>query len=325
MKLATVEAPDGTGPRVAVVADDLVHPLPADLTMRDVVAGGLEQARQHADDARTGDAWSLATVQLLAPLQPTTIRDFVAFHEHVEGVRGAVSGGAGVPDAWYDAPTFYFANPHTVHGPGATAKFPMACESRDLELEVAAVVGKGGRSLNASSARDHIFGYTILNDWSARDLQDREMKVGLGPAKGKDFGNALGPWIVTVDELEPHRDEDGFLSLACSVTVNGDDIGWDLLSNMSWTFETLLAYASRDSWVEPGDLLASGTVGRGCLAELRRRDVDEAPPYLAPGDVVTLTVEGIGSLTNVVGVAAAVPALSPPRLRDSAAARSDRP
>ena len=149
-----------------------------------------------------------------------------------------------------------------------------------------------------------------MNDWSARDVQSREMKVGLGPAKGKDFASSFGPWIVTADELEPYRDADGFLDLWCTVSVNGVEIGRDLLSNMGWTFETMISYASRDSIVRAGDVLGSGTTGHGgCLAELWGRRGRQDPPPLQSGDVVTITVEGIGALTNTVGSAAPVPPL----------------
>ena len=185
-----------------------------------------------------------------------------------------------MPDAWYDAPTFYFTNPHAILGPDDEVCFPGASRARDLELEVAVVVGKPGSSLSVDEAAQHVFGYTIMNDWSARDVQGREMQVGLGPAKGKDFGTTLGPWIVTADELEPYRDADGFLDLWCTVTVNGDEIGRDLLSDMGWTFETHDRLRVSRQRVEPGDVLGSGTVGNGgCLAELwgRRGTAGPAP------------------------------------------------
>ncbi|BBH68842.1 hydroxylase [Actinoplanes sp. OR16] len=256
----------------------------------------------------------LEEVQLLAPLHPASLRDFVAFEEHVEGVRRSIDGTGGVPDVWFDAPTFYFTNPHRIFGPGEAIPFPAASVNRDFELEVAAIAGPG----------ETIFGYTILNDWSARDLQKREMQVNLGPAKGKDFASSLGPWIVTADELEPYK-KDGFLDLWCSVTVNGVEVGRDLLSNMGWTFETMVAYAARDSLVKPGDVLGSGTVGNGgCLAELWGRNGRQEPPPLRDGDVVTLTVEAIGSLTNTVISGKTAEPLPPVRRRDPAKARNER-
>jgi 2-keto-4-pentenoate hydratase/2-oxohepta-3-ene-1,7-dioic acid hydratase in catechol pathway len=257
----------------------------------------------------------LPDVRLLAPLRPASVRDFVAFEEHVEGVRRSVDGSGGVPEAWYDAPTFYFTNPHRIYGPGDDVPFPARSVNRDFELEVAAIAGPDGS----------IFGYTVFNDWSARDLQKREMQVNLGPAKGKDFASSLGPWIVTADELAPYRDGDGFLNLWCTAEVNGAEIGRDLLSNMGWTFETMIAYAARDSRIAAGDVFGSGTVGNGgCLAELWGRNGRQDPPPLRDGDVVTLTVEGIGSLTNTVITGPATDELPPVRRRDPARARAER-
>ncbi|MER5219764.1 fumarylacetoacetate hydrolase family protein [Streptomyces flaveus] len=248
-----------------------------------------------------GPAVPLADVRLLPPLEPPTIRDFVTFEEHVEGVRRSIDKSAGVPEAWYDAPTFYFTNPYAAIGPYDDVPVPPGSQVLDFELEVAAIIGRAGRDLTPEQARDHIVGYTIFNDWSARDLQSAEMKVGLGPCKGKDTATTLGPCLVTADELEPYRDSDGFLRLALTAEVNGEVVGKDLLSNMSWTFEEMVAYASRGTWVRPGDVLGSGTCGNGgCLAELWGVRGKQDPVPLKPGDTVTLTVEGIGSVSNTV-------------------------
>jgi 2-keto-4-pentenoate hydratase/2-oxohepta-3-ene-1,7-dioic acid hydratase in catechol pathway len=178
---------------------------------------------------------------------------------------------------------------------------PPGTQLFDFELEVAVVVGRDGASLSPEEARDHVFGYTVLNDWSARDLQAREMKVQLGPAKGKDSATTLGPWLVTADELEPYRDDEGFLELDLRVSVNDVEIGQDLLSNMGWPFEELISYASRGTVVRAGDVLGSGTCGNGgCLAELWNTRGEAAPPPLRPGDVVEMTVEGIGTIRNRV-------------------------
>lgn len=249
----------------------------------------------------------VSQVRLLPPLQPSSIRDFVTFEEHVEGVRRSVDGVAGVPEQWYAAPTFYFTNPHAVYGPGEDVPMPPGSAALDFELEVGAVIGREGRDLTPEQAREHIVGYTVFNDWSARDLQSAEMKVGLGPCKGKDTATTLGPYLVTADELEPYRDVDGLLRLALTAEINGETVGRDLLSNMSWTFEEMTAYASRGTRVVPGDVLGSGTCGNGgCLAELWGLRGERTPPPLQPGDTVALTVEGIGTLTSTV-VPGAVP------------------
>lgn len=307
------------------VIDDRVVPFPDGLTVAEVLAGGLDAA--HHAFARVGDDLRipLAEVRLLAPLIPAAIRDFVAFEEHVEGISASVDGKSEVVPEWYQAPTFYFTNPHTVLGPGEPVSPPLT-ERLDFELEVAVVVGgvegSDGRNLTPEAAASHIFGYTIMNDWSARDIQSREMKVRLGPAKGKDFGTSLGPWIVTADELAAFLDDDGFLAVRAEVRVNGELIGDDLVSNMGWPFPELVAYSSRNSRVVPGDVLGSGTVGNGgCLGELWGRAGTLAPPPLREGDEVRMTVEGIGELAARVGAAVAGPVVPSARPRSRARTR----
>ena len=298
MRIATVQ--DATGVRCGVVVDDHLFRFPAGTTVLDLLRSGrLREAGEAA--AAADDVVPLAGSRLLPPLEAPSVRDFVAFEEHVEGMVAAAPGNPGVAPEWYAAPTFYFTNPYALIGSGDDVPVPPGCELLDFELEVAAVIGSGGRDLSPEQAREHVVGYTIFNDWSARDLQFREMKVNLGPCKGKDFASTLGPVLVTADELEPYRDAEGFLGLAMTVEVNGREIGRDLLSNMAWPFEELVAHASRGTEVRPGDVLGSGTCGNGgCLAELWGRRGVQDPPPLRPGDVVTMTVEGIGTITNTV-------------------------
>src|SRR6201997_4232737 len=260
MRLATCEV-SGTV-AAGVIGDDGFHPLPDDATILDLVRSGSPPSREAGACSLGQPAVPLTSVRFLPPLEPPTVRDFAAFEEHVEGVAASVAGGAVVPE-WYQAPTFYFTNPYALVGAHDDVPVPPGCKLLDFELEVAAVVGKDGASLTPEQAREHIFGYTVLNDWSARDLQRREMKVNLGPAKGKDSATTLGPWLVTADELEPYRDTDGFLALDLRVSVNGVEIGQDLLSKMGWPFEELVAYASRGTWVRAGDVLGAGTRGPG--------------------------------------------------------------
>ena len=304
MRFATF-AHDGRA-RSGVVTDaTTVRPLPEGTTVLELVRRGLSGLLDAGKQA-TGPEIPLAQVRLLPPLQPPTVRDFVAFEEHVEGVVRSVSGTTGVVDEWYAAPTFYFSNPHTLIGAHDDVAVPPGCALLDFELEVAAVIGREGRTLDNAAAHDAIIGYTIFNDWSARDLQRAEMRVGLGPAKGKDFASTLGPWLVTADEFVDRLDPDGFLPLEMTVAVNEKTIGQDLLSNMGWPFAELVAYASRGSVVRPGDVLGSGTCGNGgCLAELWGRTGSQQPPALRPGDVVSMTVEGIGTIRNQVVAAEA--------------------
>ena len=291
--------------RVAVVEEDgTLYPIPGARSLTELIrSGGGLDALLHAGAATLDvpPGPHVSEVRLLPPLQPPTVRDFVTFEEHVEGVRRSVDGVGGVPEAWYDAPTFYFTNPYALIGAHDDVPVPPGSEVLDFELEVAAVIGREGRDLTPDQARDHIIGYTVFNDWSARDLQSREMQVRLGPCKGKDTAATLGPYLVTADELEQYRDTDGFLRLALTASVNGEVVGKDLLSNMSWTFEEMVAYASRGTVVRPGDVLGSGTCGNGgCLAELWGVRGEQSPPPLKPGDTVTLTVEGIGTVSNTV-------------------------
>jgi 2-keto-4-pentenoate hydratase/2-oxohepta-3-ene-1,7-dioic acid hydratase in catechol pathway len=286
MRLATLRQ------GAAVIDGDAAYLLPTPLD--ELIPLGLSRALEIGSGAKRGKAFAYDEADLLLPYKPPSVRDFVTFESHVEGVRRSVDNASGVPDAWYDAPTFYFTNPHALYGPGVAIPRPVTCRALDFELEVGVVLGAGGSSLTEAEAADAIFGYTIVNDWSARDLQSREMQVGLGPAKGKDFATSIGPWIVTADELPS-------LDLDCRVSVNGLHVGGDLLSNMHWTFPEMIAYASRDSVVLPGDLLASGTTGGGgCLAELWGRSGSHVPPPLEPGDVVSMEVSGIGTLTGTV-------------------------
>ncbi|MGW0755515.1 fumarylacetoacetate hydrolase family protein [Streptomyces sp. NPDC002814] len=300
--------------QAGVVADDQLHPFEHSVDLLDLIVEGEEALRGAGERALTASLpVPLADARLLPPLQPPTVRDYMTFESHVAGV--ARGYGDTVPEEWYAAPAFYFTNPYAMIGAHDDVPVPPGCGRFDFELEVAAVIGRAGRDLTPEQARDHILGYTILNDWSARDLQGREMRVKLGPAKGKDTSTTLGPWLVTADELEPHRDAEGFLDLALTVAVNGDAVGRDQLANMAWTFEEMAAYASRGTWIRPGDVLGSGTCGNGgCLAELWGRNELLEPPPLAPGDSVTMAVEGIGTISNTV-VEGVAPVPLPPARR----------
>lgn len=283
--------------RLAVVAGERVQLLATDTELFELLDADTAQRDRLVARAADGEPRALSEVRLLVPLRPTTLRDFMTFEEHVDGALRML--GRAVPAEWYERPHFYFSNPNAMIGPHDRVVIPPGCARLDFELEVAAIIGRAGSDLTPKQAHDHIAGYTILNDWSARDLQAAEMPVGLGPAKAKDFASTLGPWIVTADELEPFRVDDR-LDLDMRASVNGREIGDDSLANMGWSFEEMVAYASRGTRVLPGDVLGSGTCGAGCLAELwGRRGTMELPPLRA-GDVVTLTVEGIGTLSNTI-------------------------
>jgi 2-keto-4-pentenoate hydratase/2-oxohepta-3-ene-1,7-dioic acid hydratase in catechol pathway len=237
---------------------------------------------------------SIENVQLAAPLpNPTSFRDFVAFETHVKNATKR-SGDTVAPE-WYEMPIFYFSNPNAMKGTGEEVKRPSKCIRLDYELELACVIGKEGKNIKASEAEEYIFGYTILNDWSARDIQMKEMKVLLGPAKGKDFATSIGPWIVTKDELEPYRVGDRF-DIEMTAKVNGEVLSKGNLKDIYYTFGEMIERASEEVTLYPGDIIGSGTVGFGCLMELG----EEVHRWLEPGDVVELTITGLGSLTNTI-------------------------
>ncbi|MFJ8109608.1 fumarylacetoacetate hydrolase family protein [Streptomyces sp. NPDC096132] len=298
MRFATYEY-EGVERAGVVREDGVVHPLPEGVTVLELIEEQrLLEAGAQALSGTRGP--TVDRVRLLPPLAPPSIRDFVGFEAHIEGVSKSLDGLEHVPEEWYRAPNFYFTNPHAGHGAHDDVRVPAGCSVLDFELEVGAVVGRAGRDLTPEQAREHIVGYLVFNDWSARDLQKPEKNLGLGFSKGKDFANTLGPFLVTADEVEDRRDPDGFLDLEMTVTLNGRLIGRDTLANVSWTFEEMVAYASRDAWVRPGDVLGSGTCGWGALAEHWGRLGERVPPPLAPGDEVELTVERLGTLRNRV-------------------------
>jgi 2-keto-4-pentenoate hydratase/2-oxohepta-3-ene-1,7-dioic acid hydratase in catechol pathway len=297
MRIARIQENASAVRTATVAADDTVRVLDAEV---DVVALlGADPLERERLAGRVSAERPLSEVRLLAPVLPPTIRDFSVFEQHLAGVIRNSGPDATVPAVFYESPFCYFTNPHALTGPGDEIAVPPGCERLDLELEVAAVIGTAGRDLSPAQAGAHIAGYTIFNDWSARDLQMAEMRLGLGTCKGKDFANTLGPWIVTADELEPLRDGDR-LALELRAEINGTALGTDSLANMAWSFEELISYASRGTWVRPGDVLGSGTCGYGCLFELWGTEGPDAHPPLGPGDAVALHAEGIGTLQNMI-------------------------
>ena len=227
-------------------------------------------------------------------LRPPSMRDFYAFERHV-GTMWA-RRGAEIPEAWFRLPIFYFSNVSEIRGPGDPVWAPKGSEELDYELEVVALVDTPGRDLDAERAEDVIGGYAILNDWSARDLQRDETTVRLGPAKGKDFATSIGPWLVTPDELADRRSGNGF-DLAMTATVNGAETSSGTWSSVHFSFGQMLARASADVQLRPGDLLGSGTVGGGSLLEIREETLGR---FLQPGDEVVLRIERLGELRSPV-------------------------
>jgi fumarylacetoacetate (FAA) hydrolase len=269
--------------------------LPADM-LSFIEAGEQTWALAEQIARQTQSVWPLNEVGLLAPLsRPNTLRDAYAFETHVKTANR--NRGREVPEEWYEFPVFYFTNPTTIFGPGADIHIPGYTQAMDYELEVAVVIGKAGKNIPVDKASEHIFGFTIMNDWSARDVQRKEMKVGLGPAKGKDFATSLGPWIVTPDELTKFGTErPGVYKLEMTAKVNGKELSRGSWSDMFFSFGQIIARASEEVELQPGDVIGSGTVGTGCLLELTKAE----GPWLKKGDVIDLQVEQLGTLTNKV-------------------------
>lgn len=290
MKFATISTLRHTS-QPALVVEDRVHTLPfAD--MYAVMEVGAERAAKKASK----DSLAMDEVKFLSPLKPFTLRDGYAFEQHVKTANK--NRGREVPQEWYEFPVFYFTNPNAVFGHDDEIPYPHYTDAMDYELEIAAVIGKGGMNIKPEDAPKHIFGYTIFNDWSARDVQRKEMAVGLGPAKGKDFASAFGPVIVTHEALaDRSTGRPGVYDLEMMARVNGRELSRGNFKDMHWSFGEIIARASDSVMLHPGDVIGSGTVGTGCLLELTKFQ----GPWLNEGDVVELEVERIGILRNVVG------------------------
>jgi len=305
MKLVTFES-SGDTPRVgALTADgrgvvDLGAGFASMLSLIDAGERGFQLARERV--GRAERVLPRGDVRLLAPLpEPRQLRDAMCFEGHYrQGIRGmavlragrvlgslAVAvGAARIPRVWYEQPTYYKCNRFSVVGDGADVQWPRGAELMDYEAEVAAVIGRTGKDIPRDRALSHVFGYTLFNDMTARDLQEREMRASLGPAKGKDFdtGNVLGPCIVTADELtDPY-------SLVLEARVNGELWGAGRTSDMHHRWEDLIAYISRNETLYAGEVIGSGTVANGCGLEIGR--------FLPEGALVEISAEGIGTLRS---------------------------
>lgn len=287
---------------VGVVQGDSIYGAPPGTRLLDLLNADGNPLHDAGDRvlSKPHEVVALEHVRLHSPIpDPPTIRDFVTFESHIEGAIKLAGPDEPIPPRWYAAPTFYFTNPYSVLGPEDDVPVPPGAALFDLELEVAAVIGRGGRDIAAADAEQHIAGFCIMNDWTARDLQFAEMEVRLGPAKGKDTSLTLGPVLVTPDELEPYRSGKAY-GLEMTSKVNGVVLGTDQCSSMNWSFAEMIEYASRGTEVRPGDVLGSGTCGGGCLAEFWGRNGLETRAPLRPGDTVEVSVEQLGVLTSRV-------------------------
>jgi 2-keto-4-pentenoate hydratase/2-oxohepta-3-ene-1,7-dioic acid hydratase in catechol pathway len=299
VKWVTYDA--GAGVRTGVLDGETVRGLRPGVGLlalleADALAEAGDTARRAPDEVR-----SLADVRLRAPLpRPPSVRDGLCFLDHLRGCYRALGRSEELHPVWSERPGFYFSNAAAIVGPHDDVPIAPGSQAFDLELEVAAVIGCGGRDLDPATAERHIVGYTLFNDWTARDHQLGDLAQGIGMGKAKDSAVTLGPALVTADELEPFR-RDGRLAPTLSATVNGEEITRGSLDGMDWTFGELLAYVSRGVDLAPGDVIGSGTVPGGCLLEhVDTPDLTGFAGWLRPGDVVSLCGEGLGETRQTV-------------------------
>lgn len=290
MKLCTFRRLSSSTPQVGVVIGEEVFPtrFSSMLELLEVCQNDFSKVES------LSPALSFQEVEFLACLpRPRSIRDFYAFEAHVRNARQ--KRGLDVPPEWYEFPVFYFSNHHAVIGPFDPLKKPRWTTMLDYELELACIIGKEGINISRYEAEDYIAGYCIMNDWSARDEQMREVKVGLGPAKGKDFATTLGAFLVTKDELSDRKRGEK-LDLEMEVYVNGRRYGGGNFQSIYYSFAQMIERASRDARLYVGDVIGSGTVGTGCLLELDNTQY----PYLEVGDIVEMRIERLGITRNPI-------------------------
>ncbi len=297
MRFCVVVLNGKTEPVLAIEKDGGLLPLDAPASVRCALeqlgAGGLMKLAKDA----TGTVVALDQVtRWLPPVpNPRSFRDFYAFEQHVKTCRQK-RGQAMLPE-WYEFPVFYFSNPGSLTGHGQAVKKPASTKELDLELEVGCIIAKDVQDVSGDAAEDAIFGYLVLNDLSARDLQRQEMKCMLGPAKGKDFATAIGPWVVTKDEIEDKRVGPGKYDLTMVARKNGKEISRGSFKDLTHDFTKMLERASRDVTLYAGDLIGSGTVGTGCILEL---GPDNTGGWLEPGDTIELEIDRLGILTTPI-------------------------
>jgi 2-keto-4-pentenoate hydratase/2-oxohepta-3-ene-1,7-dioic acid hydratase in catechol pathway/glyoxylase-like metal-dependent hydrolase (beta-lactamase superfamily II) len=312
MKWVTYQ--NDNGARTGVLSGDAIHAVPLGVTLLDLVNRGANGLRKAGEEALRSPAETvrLGDVTLMAPIpRPPSIRDSLCFLDHMRNCQAVLGAGRELADTWYRIPAFYFACPATVLGPYDDVPMAPGSAWQDFELEIGAVIGTTGKDLTVEQAEQAIIGYTIFNDWSARDLQQLEGQLAIGQAKGKDSGVSMGPYLVTPDELEPYR-RDGKLSLQVSALVNDTEIGSGSTGQMDWSFAEVISYASRGVTLSPGDVFGSGTVPTCTLIEhLSLAALESFPGWLHDGDVVTLKVEGLGETRQTVRASDAPHPLAP--------------
>ena len=297
MRWTTYVSPTDGEQHPALLSDGSLYGLRAAGRLIDLLGDDGEQLARAGEQALADplDVVPEADAGLLAPIPvPPSVRDFYAFETHVRTYREA-NGKEMDPD-WYELPVFYFQNPAAIRSARDDVPMPPGSVKYDFELEFAAVIGRAGANLTPDEAEQHIAGYLLFCDWSARDLQAREVLHTLGPVKAKDTATSLGPWMITPDELEPRRSGKSF-DLAMRAAVNGRPYSAGNADDLYWSFGQMISYASRGTRVQTGDVIASGTVGTGCILELSTVHSEDEYPWLRPGDEVRLEADLLGAIT----------------------------
>ena len=298
MKIARVRLPGQQGPTIGLVDEASSEILDAGQVIQQLglavdASTAVELVRYNTEHAGalsnavkdlsrfSATRWPIDSLRFLAPIEAGSLKDFLAFEVHLSNARKR--NNMEIPPAWYELPVYYKGNHRTLGGHDEFVYWPRFSEQMDYELELACIIGKEGIDIPVEHADQYIGGYCIMNDWSARDIQMKEMSVGLGPAKGKDFATSMGPWLVTPDEFDP-------ATARMVARVNGEVWSDGQYSTVHWSFAQMLAHVSMDEAVYPGDVFGSGTVGFGCGLEHGR--------WLQPGNLVELEITGLGVLRN---------------------------
>ena len=246
----------------------------------------LKLANDVIQNLQTSALYPMDKIKIKAPLlNPPSLKDFFAFEEHAK--NGAKRRNEELPKEWYEIPAYYKGNHREIYGPNDELPWPYYTKRLDFESEIACVIGKKGKNITEQDADNYIFGYMIFNDMSARDIQKKEMALRMGPAKGKDFANVFGPYLVTKDEVNPAKD------FSIKVKVNGEVWSSGHFKDQYWGFPLMVSYISQEEAIYPGDILGSGTFYKGCGLDLDR--------WIKPGDILELEVQSLGVLKNIVG------------------------
>lgn len=293
MRWVTGYRATGGSLRVGLLSEESVYWADEGQTLLSLLQGEVplkEVAIRLTENPSTVDLRS--ECQLHSPLpNPPSIRDYASFEQHIHVTYAAI--GRQIGDRWKDEPSSFFLNPINITGPEATIYMPAECEQLDFEVEIAVVIGREARDLSPNEARDYIAGFTILNDWSCRDVQRRESERGLNASKSKDFTTTIGPWLVTPEEFDETTAE-------ARVSVNGRQYGRGRLADIWWSLNELVAYSSMDCTLRPGEIIASGTLPNCCILELSSTNGVEKYPWLVTGDCVEIEIDGLGVLRNTV-------------------------